>query len=138
MKLGIEEIRYINALQNIAGVHARDCIISADRITFLVSDQQISKAIGKNGATIKIVKKKIGKEVELFEYSKDVKKFMERAMNRIKIDNMDLVEMEGKKTLKIALNSENRRKLMQNSGRFRKVKEIVERNYNIPAIKVTG
>ncbi len=138
MKLGIEEIRYINALQNIAGVHARDCIISDKRITFLVSDQQISKAIGKNGATIKIVKKKMGKEVELFEYNKDVKKFMERAMNRIKIDRMDLVEMEGKNTLKIALNSENRRKLMQNSGRFRKVKEIVERNYNIPVVKVTG
>lgn len=138
MRLGIDEIRYINALQNIAGVHARDCIISDNRITFLVSDNQISKAIGKNGATIKLVKKKMGKDVELFEYNKDVKKFMERAMNRIKIDSMVLVEMDGKNTLKIALNPENRRKLMQNSGRFRKVKEIMERNYNIPAIKVTG
>jgi len=136
MRLGVAEIRLINALQNISGVHAKDCLISDNRITFLVAEQQMSKAIGKNGSTIRIIKQKIGKDVELFEYKKDVKKFVQRAMNKIKINEMELVEKDGGNTLKLSLDPENKRKLFQNSGRFKKVKELAERNYNMPEIKV--
>jgi len=59
IKLGMDEIRYLNALSKLSGVNAKDCIIGEKNITFIVPEKDMGQAIGKNGSTIEEIRKRI-------------------------------------------------------------------------------
>lgn len=136
MKLTQEEIRYINALSEVSGADAKDCIISGDTILFLIKGEKMGLAIGKNGATIKTLRKKLGKKVELFEYDEDVKAFIRKAFFNITINGIEIREAGGKKIAAVKVDSENMGRLLQNSSRIRKVKEIMKKDYNIDDLRL--
>lgn len=135
MKLGNDELRYLRALETIAGVNARDCIISKNKLVFLIQGKDLGKAIGKNGSTVKTLAEKMGKSVELMEYDPDVKVFMQKALGGIKTQNIELFNGE-KNLMQLSFDSENRKKLLNNIGRLKRLKEIVKREYDIDDIRI--
>lgn len=135
MKLGNEELRYLRAMEEISGVNARDCLVTEKRLTYIVQGKDFGKAIGKNGRTVKELTNRIGKSIELFEYTPTAEEFVKKALNGIKIDNAELNSGE-KKTITISIDSENRRKLQNSMGRLKRLKEIVKREYDIDDIRV--
>jgi len=135
MKLGNEELRYLKAMEEISGVNARDCMITEKRLTYIVHGNDFGKAIGKNGRTVKELTERMGKNIELFEYTENPEDFVKKALNGIKIENSELHKGE-KKTITIAVDSENRRKLQNSMGRLKRLKEIVKREYDIDDIRV--
>lgn len=135
MKLGNDEIRYMRALESITGVSARDCVISKSKLVFLVNAQDLGKAIGKNGRTVKRLSERMGKNVELMEYSTDAGAFVKKALGSIKVQNAELSNGE-KNLLFLSLDSENRKKALNNIGRLKRLKEIVKREYDIDDIRI--
>ncbi len=136
MKLGREEILLMNALSNVAGVNARDCLIGNNMISFVVKENEMGSAIGKNGATVNKLKKLLNRNIELLPYNNDPKKFLAESFNTIVFSEIRLKESNGKKLLFALMDSENRRKMMQNIGKMKRVKEIAKRNYGIDDIRV--
>jgi len=136
MKLGREEILLMNALSNIAGVNARDCLIGNKMVSFVVKEDEMGSAIGKNGATVNKLKKMLNRNIELIPYNKDPKKFLKESFGNITFSEIGLKESNGKKFLFASMDSENRRKMMQNFGKMKRVKEIAKRNYEIEDIRV--
>ena len=136
MKLGREEILLMNALSNVSGVNARDCLIGNKIVSFVVKESEMGSAIGKNGATVNKLKKMLNKNIELVPYSKDPKKFLEESFNGIVFSEIGLRENNGKKLLLASVDSENRGKMMQNLGKMKRLKEIAKRNYEIDDIMV--
>ncbi len=134
MKIGKQEIGYINALESIAGVNAKDCFVKGNSITFLVKGSEMSLVIGKNGRMIKNVRKKIGKNVDVFEYCDNPVIFLRKALYDINVNKFDFNGEE--RVIRISLNSENKRKLLQNLGRLKKIREVMERNYGIEQVKI--
>ena len=135
MKLGNDELRYLRALEDITGVNARDCVISKNKLVFLIPGKDLGKAIGKNGATVKRLAERIGKTVELMEYNQDPRAFVEKALGGIKAKNIELVNGE-KNLIQVSLDSENRKKMQNNIGRLKRLKEIVKREYDIDDIQM--
>lgn len=134
MKIGKQEIMYMNALESIAGVNAKDCLVERNNIIFLIKGSEMSMVIGKNGRMIKIVRKKIGKNIAIFEYCDNPVTFLKKALYNINITRCDFNREE--KAIRILLDSENKRKLEQNLGRLKKIREIMKRDYNIEQVRI--
>jgi len=135
MKISNEEILLINALQNFSGVTARDCIIGNKNILFVVNEKDVGNTIGKKGEKIKRLRIKLKKNIEVYGFTEKPEKFIKNALKEIKIDGVELKE-EDKKNLYLSLDSENKRKILAQSSKLKKIKEIMKRNYNIENIKI--
>ena len=71
VKLTDLEMKYITLLESITGTTVVDCVIDNDnnRIIFLVKKGQAGLAVGRNGSNIKRLRKLLGKDIEIVEYS---------------------------------------------------------------------
>lgn len=136
MKIGNDEILCMNALASLSGVNPKDCIIDNDAISFVVNDRDVGRAIGKNAETIKNIRQKMKKNVEIFGYVDDVKKFISNVFYGVKIEKIEVKETDGKKEALIFVDFENRRKILSNGKRFRIIREIVKRNYKVDGIRL--
>lgn len=136
MKIGMDEIMYIKALESIAGVSAADCLIDKNTIIFLVSSNQIGAVIGKDGSTIKRIRQRMKKNVEIFEYTPTAKEFLKKALYNIKINEINVDKNGAESTVGVKLDSENRKLLMLNSGRLKRIRNIMKRSYGIENLRI--
>lgn len=136
MKISNEEILCMNALTSLSGVNPKDCIIDDDAISFVVNEKDVGRAIGKNAETIKNLRQKMKKNVEIFGYFDDVKKFVSNVFYNVKIEKMEVKGPDDKKEVLIFVDFENRRKILSNGKRFRRIREIAKRNYKVDGIRL--
>ena len=136
MKIGQEEILLMNALSSLTRVNAKDCIISGKNVVFVIREDEVGKAIGKKGETIKNMSDKLNKKIEIFAYTKDAKSFLEKAFREVNFDKIELIESEGKKQLEAILSGENKRKLLSQTKKLKRIKELLQRNYNVFDVKI--
>ncbi|MCH7902883.1 NusA-like transcription termination signal-binding factor [archaeon] len=136
MKLDFEQIRLINALDEIANVSAKDCFIEEDNVVFLVHEKHMRKAIGKNGATVQLMQKKIGKTIELFEYNEKPEKFFAKAFYKAKVEKVVIKKTNGKKIALIKTKNNDKGAILHNLKRLGKIKELARRNYEIEEVRI--
>lgn len=136
MKLGNEEILLINALNSFSGVNAMDCLVKGNRVTFVVKESDIGNVIGKNGSKIKNFRKKIRKDIDVFGYSADPKRFIKNVFRGIEFSEIEIAEEEGKKNVLLKLDSENKRKIMNETNKLKKIKELMHRHYSVNEIRI--
>ena len=135
MKLGNAEILYINALANVCGVNAKACIIDENAIIFMVKGSDVGKAIGKQGANISALGKKLGKRVEIFGFADNAADFIRGAFPKISFAGFEEAQAENsKKVLFMMLDQENKRALLENSGKLKRIKEIARKTYNVDEV----
>ena len=75
VKYDSELIKLMALFESMSGAKLKDCIAS-DKILFIVEENDMGRAIGKNGANIKKFENKIRKKVKLAEFSDDVLQFV--------------------------------------------------------------
>ncbi|MCR4368925.1 MAG: NusA-like transcription termination signal-binding factor [archaeon] len=136
MKIGPAEIRFINALDTIAKVSARDCFVEENTIVFLVPEDKIRQAIGKNGVTIEKVRKTLGKNVELFEYTKEPQQFFLKAFYKANIEGVEIRKQKEKTIAVIKADNANKKIILRNLRRLGKIKELAKRNYEIDEVRI--
>lgn len=137
MKLGRDEILCINALENVSRVQAKDCIIKEKTITYVVPHADMGKAIGKNGALIKRLSENLSKHVEIIPFYDSAEGFVKNFFKEAKIGKVDVRKDEnGRENASMVTDSEGKRKILHNPGKWKKMKEILERSYNIYGARI--
>jgi len=136
MKLSNDEILLINALQDFSGVTARDCIISSKNIIFVVNQKDVGNAIGKKGEKVNKLKNRLKKNIEIYGYTENPENFIKNSLKEIKINEITEKKEEGKKTIFLTLDSENKRNMATKTSKLKKIKEIMKRNYDIDNIRI--
>ena len=131
MKLTQEEIFYLNKFDSITGVMPKDCFIDNNTIAFLVKPELLGKAIGKKGIKAKLLAKTFGKKVEIYQYYENVDDFIRNALPDINILAIEKKE----NNIQLKLDSTERRKIMDSIGKFKRIKKIAQRNYNIEDLR---
>ena len=124
MKISMDEIRLINALENLTGVSAKDCIIEENIISFLVNEKEIGKAIGKNAVNVKELESKLKKRIEIIGFYKKPENIIKNSFE-VKLKE---VKKKGDKLI-ISLDPLEKKRLFSNTGRLRRIKILIERNY---------
>jgi len=129
MKLSMDEILLMNALTQVTGVAAKDCVIDGQLVSFLIFEKDMGKAIGKKAANIKDLQEKLNKRIELVPYVEKPEEVFAKALEI----NYATARKSGGRII-VMLDAQNKAKAFKNSSRIRRVKEIIKRNFGLELI----
>lgn len=111
----------------------KDCIISEEKIIFVVKENNAKKAIGKNGANVRYLQNALNKKIEIIEYSEDPLKFIRNIFRPAKMKEMYLSEKSnGKKVINVAPSTD--RGLVK--SKLKTAKFFINKYFNIEEIMV--
>ncbi|MGQ4834044.1 MAG: NusA-like transcription termination signal-binding factor [Candidatus Asgardarchaeia archaeon] len=110
VRLSSEEIQYIHIFESITGTIAKDCIIipDADWIIFLVNPGQVGIAVGKDGKNIRQLKSLLKKNIEVVEFSYDLKQFTKNCFRGVRILDVKLEEVNSKRIVRVIVRPEDK------------------------------
>ncbi len=135
MKLDTDAIKIINFFERYTKVHARDCVVEAGNIIFIVDEGKAGRAIGRKGLTISELEKKFNKKIKIFEWSDDLNKFVSNLAPQAKSATIE--DTRTGKTLVITVDSSKRGLLIGKGGsNINRIRGIVKRYYDIDEVKL--
>jgi len=129
MKLTMEDISLMNALERVTGVSAKDCIAQENVVSFLVNSRDVGKAIGKGAVNVKLLEDKLKKKIEIVGYKENPEDVVCDALE-VKIKGAS--KKEGR--LFISLDGTEKRKALSNIGRVKRLREFMKRNFGLEMI----
>jgi len=130
-----ETIRLLTLFENMTNAPVIDCFTDNDVVYYIVEEGKIGLAIGKNGNSIKNVERVVGKRVKVFEYSKNLEKFVKNLIPQCKEINI----VNDKDTVKVEIKvSRNDKGFVIGRGgeKIKIYKQILKRVHNISDIQV--
>jgi|TARA_Y100000310_G_C20702699_1_gene831468 N utilization substance protein A len=133
IKFDSELIKLITLFESMTGAKVKDCIAN-DRLIFIVQENEMGKAIGKNGANIRRIENSLKKKIKLVEFSNDVLQFVKNMIyptEALDIKNEDgVITIQGKDTSTRAILIGRERQNLNH------LSSIVKRFFDIKEIKV--
>ena len=138
-------MKLITLFESMTGAKVKDCISNADMrgsrrdslansLIFIMEENEMGKAIGRNGVNIKRIENKLRKKIKLVEFSSDVLQFVRNMVYPIEISG---IKQENNNLVISAKDTQTRAMLI---GRERQninhLIGIVRRYFDINEIKV--
>ncbi|HIH39799.1 TPA: NusA-like transcription termination signal-binding factor [Candidatus Woesearchaeota archaeon] len=128
----INVLNIMKTFDNVTHAKLKDCIVEEEKIIFIVSENELSKAIGKNASNVKRLAEILKKKIKIVEFSSDTLKLIKNFIHPLKADNIyeenGIVVLESAdskvKGLLIGRAAQNLRKLEEYIRRYVDVKEI--------------
>lgn len=133
MKLDSESIKLIALFESNTGAKVKDCIQN-ENLVFIIEENEISKAIGRNGSNIKKMERMLKKKIKLAEFSSDVLRFVRNLIypaevSDVRIEN-GIVTIHGKDTATRAM------LIGRERHNINHLADIVKRYFDVKEIKV--
>jgi len=138
-------MKLITLFESMTGAKVKDCISNADMrgsqrdslansLIFIMEENEMGKAIGRNGVNIKRIENKLRKKIKLVEFSNDVLQFVKNMIYPIEIFD---VKQENNDLIIHAKDTHTRAMLI---GRERQninhLNDIVRRYFDVKEMKV--
>ena len=119
--------------ESMTGAKVKDCITN-EKLIFIMEENEMGKAIGKNGVNIKRMENMLKKKIKLVEFSSDVLQFVKNMIYPIEIFD---VKQENDDLIIHAKDMHTRAMLI---GRERQninhLNDIVRRHFDVKEMKV--
>jgi len=99
MRLSNDELQYLSLFETITGAQAEDCVIDEkrNRVLFVVKEEKMGLAIGKNGSNIKRLVKLLGRNVEVVEHADKPEDLIRNSLLPAKVCAVKIVKsLDGK------------------------------------------
>lgn len=133
IKYDINIIKYISLFESVTKAKVKDCIVD-ERITFIVHENEMGKAIGKNGSNIRRIKDMLKKNVKVVEFNPDVLQFIRNMIYPLHVKDVKeedkVITIKGPDTKTKALLIGRESKNLEN------LKNIVKRYFDVKEMKV--
>ena len=126
-------MKYMSMFESLTGAKLKDCIAD-DSIMFIVQENDMGRAIGKNGSNIKRVESLLKKKIKLIEFSSNVTQFVGNLINPIKAkeikeeDGIVNIYAEDVKTKGMLIGREKHK--------INSINDIVKRYFQVKEVKV--
>ena len=87
-----ETLRYAKFFTNVTKTTVVDCIEGENRLIFVVEAGEIGRAIGKGGENVNVLRKKMGKDVYVIEFSKNPETFIRNVFRAYDVRKVEIEE----------------------------------------------
>ena len=133
IKYDSELMKLMTFFESATGAKVKDCI-TQDKLIFVVEENQMGKAIGKNGMNIKRLENKLKKKIKLVEFSNDILQFIRNFI--YPIEPLNLKNEEGVVTI-LGKDTNSRAMLIgREHQNLLNLTDIVKRYFDVKEIKV--
>ena len=133
IKYDSDLIKLITLFESMTGASVKDCIAD-DKLTFVVEENEMGKAIGKGGANIKRLESALKKRIKVVEYNKDISQFVKNLVYPAQVE-----EIKNEKGI-ITINGKdaNTRAMLigRNHQNLNQINDIAKRYFDVKEIKV--
>ena len=137
INLNLNLIRYINLLEKITKVRAKNCFVYNNTIFFVVLREDVGRTIGKNGEKVRLLNKTLKKKIKIIpafnkKSKKEIINFVKNLIEPIKIEDIkvkyDELEIKAgieERSLIIGRNRTREKELLKLLGHFFNIKKII-------------
>jgi transcription termination/antitermination protein NusA len=128
-------IQHMNLFEKLSGAKLKDCIVSEGEILFIVEPNEMAKAIGKHGFTVKKLENAFKKKVKIVEFSPEVKSFIKNLVTPLKIKDV----LEEEKVFTMIPQDVRTRGLLigRNASILRANEAVIKRHFEINELRVS-
>lgn len=133
IKYSSDLMKYISLFESVTGAKVRDCIVNED-VIFVVHENEMGRAIGKQGSNIKRIEGILKKKIRLVESSNDVSQFIQNLIYPIRAQ--EIKEEDGMVTI-YGSDTKTRGMLIgRDKHKINSINDIVKRYFKIKEVKV--
>ena len=127
MKLDLEKIQLINLFDRLTRVNALDCFEYNNKLVFLVPEDKLFYALGKNGSNAERISKMVNKRIKVVAFGDDPVKFIKSFISPIKPEEVTLEE----NVIKIKVESVTDKAMLigRNSKNIKSLSEMLKKYY---------
>ena len=133
IKYDSDLMKLMTLFESMTGAKVKDCIAN-EKLVFIMEENEMGKAIGKNGVNIKRMENALKRKIKLVEFSNDVLQFVKNMIYPIEIFD---VKQENNDLIIHAKDTHTRAMLI---GRERQninhLNDIVRRYFDVKEMKV--
>lgn len=133
IKYSSDLMKYISLFESVTGAKVRDCIAN-EAVIFIVHENEMGRAIGKQGSNIKRIEGILKKKIRLVEFSNDVSQFVQNLIYPIRAK--EIKEEDGLITI---YGSDTKTKgilIGRDRHKINSINDIVKRYFGIKEVKV--
>ena len=134
IRMSQEELRFLSILESLIGTHVFDCVWDREqkRIIFVVRQKDTRKVIGRGGTTIRRLRDHFQKQIDVIEYSDEIKEYAVNTLAPAKIDNVEILEKAGQKTVVVTVSPKERGKAIgKNSRNLQRSRLLMRRHFGV-------
>lgn len=134
IKFDIDLMKYMSLFEGLTNAKVKDCIAEEERITFIVAENEIGKAIGKGGSNVKRLEKVLNRKIKIVEFNSDLVQFIRNVVFPLKTKEVLLED----KTVKVIPPDSPTRGLLigRNAKNLRYFESIIKRYFDITELRV--
>ena len=132
-----ETMQYIKMASNITRTDIIDCIVSEDKLIFIVRKGQLGVAIGAKAKNLEKLRKNFKKNVKFVEFDPDKEKFVLNLCKPYKIKKITL-EGEGDSVVaKVEVNISDKSRLIGKGGsNIDVIRQLARRHHSIKDVQI--
>jgi len=139
IRLTGEEMRYIALFENITRATAVDCLIDQEneRLIFVTKQGDMGLAIGKGGKNVNMLRKMIGKPVELVEYAATAEQLIRNSLLPARIREVRSLKKPDRTVMVVEVEPKDKALAIGKNGRtIDKTRKLVQRYFQIDHVQI--
>lgn len=138
IKLDADSLRLMTLFENVTGAQVKDCVEEEDRLTFVVGEGEVGRAIGKQGANLHKLRDILKKDIEVVGWAPDREKFLANVFHRYKVEKIQVEERhDGTVRAKVTVDPREKGRAIGREGRNIKLaRTLAKRHYGVDDVSV--
>lgn len=85
MKIDMETLRLIKLFEQVTKANVKDCFVYKERLTFIVEEGHLWRALGKNRANLEKLEKLLNRKLKIVEYRPDKLQFIVNLIHPLRV-----------------------------------------------------
>lgn len=126
-------MKLITIFESMTGAKVKDCIAN-EKLIFIMEENEMGKAIGKNGVNIKRMENMLKKKIKLVEFNNDVLQFVKNMV--YPIDVLKVEQDNGTLTIHGKDTSTKAMLIGRERQNINHLSDIVKRYFDVKGIRV--
>jgi transcription termination/antitermination protein NusA len=126
-------MKFISLFETLTGTSVKDCI-DTEVMTFIVAENHIAQAIGKNGSNVRRVEHILNRKIKIVEFNPNVLKFIANYIYPIKA--IEIKEENGVVFIKGSDTKDKGLLIGRDAKNLKTLQSVVQRHFNITEIKI--
>ena len=138
-RITLEELRYISVFQELTGVTVYRCLVDEEfnRLIFLVGKGEAGRAIGRNGSKVRALKEILGRDIEVVEYSEDLKEMVKNLFPGVRIRSIQISKRGGGVMVRLSVEEEDKGVAIGRNGKnVKRARLVLSRLFGVERVVI--